>query len=138
MRETGLVVETKGPTARVRVEPAGACESCAGKHACAGASGRPFEVEAENACEAQAGDIVELDMTPAPMWAAILLVFAGPLLLLFIGLAAGYRVSRGDAGAAVGAAAGLTAGFVLMSFADRLLAARREFRPTIVRVLPRD
>lgn len=135
MIETGTVLEATATTARIRLEPTASCETCGSKGSCAGSAGKPFVVNAENACAAQPGDRVQVEMTPAPAWMAIVFVFVVPIVLMLAGFAAGYQATGQDWGAAVGAAVGLVAGFVSLWAANRALLAHSEYNPTIIRVM---
>ncbi len=135
MLETGTVLEVTTTTAKIRLEPTASCDSCGHKGSCAGSAGKSFVVDAENACSAQPGDCVQVEMTPAPAWMAIVFVFVVPIVLMLAGFAVGYQLTAQDWGAAVGAALGLVAGFISMWAANRTLLTHPEYNPTIIRVL---
>ena len=134
MLETGTVVAAGDGKARVRLQPTASCDVCGCKGACSGSEGKPFVVDADNMCDAKPGDEVAVEMAPVPMWLSILFVFVGPLVLMLAGLGVGHWAGGDDSAAALGAAGGLAMGFVVLAAANKMLAAKAEYRPTIVRV----
>lgn len=134
MLETGTVLDTTESGARVRIAPGDSCDSCARRCRCAGSEGRPFVVDADNACGARPGDSVQVEMRPVPALVSILLVFVAPLILFLSGLAAGRYLTGADWGGVLGGVFGLGVGLGLLRLANRAIESKPEYRAVIVRV----
>lgn len=125
--ETGKVVAINGDRAWVQTIRTSACESCSARHGCgqralAGVSGgRANQVMVANSLGARVGDEVTVAIDESALLGASLLVYALPLLLMVAGSVLGHQLSAGHDGIAMlGAATGLTLGF--------LVASRRQSR----------
>ena len=135
MLESGQVIDVAGAHARVQITPTASCGGCGHSHSCSGSEGRSFVVEADNPCDAKAGDQVSVDMAPVSQWLAITFVFVVPLVLMFVGLGLGYRLGSAEWAAVIGALVGLLAGFGVLWVVYRRLEANADYQPTVVRVL---
>lgn len=106
MAETGQVVDIKGQLVVVRLERQEACASC--KACIAGLEAKDMFIEAENLCDAQTGDWVNISLEQSSFLKAVFIVYTIPLIALLIGLAIGYAIFRNELGAIIG-------GFLLLA-----------------------
>lgn len=132
MLETrAIVIKVEGREALVEAVHGGGCGACGGGSSCG--SGklaeafcvRPRQFRARNEINAQAGEEVEISVRDGALFRSALTLYGVPLILLFAGAAAGEHwlgAAGRDGGAAIGALAGLLAGFAL---AARLSARHR-------------
>lgn len=106
---------------KAKVEPTGqsGCGGCASRSVC-GVSGlakyfaggrQPVEVQC--ASGARAGDELQLQMEEGDLLKAGLLAYLVPAVLALLGAGAATMLGLGDIGAALGAASGMAAGFLL-------------------------
>ena len=141
MAETfARVVSVTGENALVEpAEPPG-CDACAsGGGGCGAMSiGRiftfsPRRYRAINRIAAQPGDKVVVAVAEGAIWRGAVAGYLMPLALLLGGALAGGQAFGGDGGAIVGAAAGLAASGLWLSFFSRRTTADGRYSPTIVR-----
>ena len=86
----GLVTETKGRFVTVHIVRKEACGEC---RAClSGMMENDMDIEAQNLCEAEVGDWVELELQDNAFMHAILIMYGIPLVGLVLGLVHGYFV----------------------------------------------
>lgn len=132
MLETrAIVVKLEGQEAIVEAVQGGGCGLCGGGKGCG--SGklsqtlcvRPRQFRARNDINARVGQEVQVAVADGMLLRSALILYGIPLLLLFCGALLGGHWIAGaagrDGGAAIGAAAGLLAGF----FLARILASRQ-------------
>jgi len=84
MEEEGIVVEARGPTARVQIDKKSACESCSAAYIC-----HPKEhdyVDAVNPIGAAEGQKVKIVVRPELYLKASILLYGLPI-LVFLGVA---------------------------------------------------
>lgn len=143
MQEKGIVIQSAGGRAEVRIEQRSA--SCEGCHGCLAEDRGCFTVaEVVDPVGTAPGDRVRIETEgPSPV-AASLLVFGVPLALLFAGYAAGAAlapalgVPQASQGIGIaGAAILFAASFGVLALASRRRAARSAVRSVIVEVLDR-
>ena len=142
IRETGLVLEEKGPYVVVRADESGNCAGCGAKGHChAGGSGAK-SVEAVNDAGAQIGDRVVISIPSADFLKAAFQVYMVPVFGILAGAAAGQFAGGGIFGAeAAGSAAGVGGilGAVFSIFLVRLWRRRNPeagaLRPRVERIL---
>lgn len=96
MAETGQVVEIKEQLVVVRLERQEACASC--KACIAGLEAKDMFIEAENHCNANVGDWVNISLEQGSFLKAVFIIYTIPLIALLIGLAIGYFVFRNEIG----------------------------------------
>lgn len=78
MAEKGQVTELKGELAVIKMKRTEACAKC---RACiAGMSEREMIMEAHNACDAEVGDWVELELTENGFFFAVAIMYGIPLI----------------------------------------------------------
>lgn len=123
MLETrAIVIKLEGREALVEAIHGGGCGACGGGNSCG--SGklaeafcvRPRQFRALNDVNAQVGEEVEISVRDGALFRSALTLYGLPLILLFAGSASGAHWLAGagrDGGAAIGALAGLVAGFAL-------------------------
>ena len=142
MREEGVVVESRGDRARIRVERSSACKNCSAKVLC-----RPFGethnvMEVANPEGAAKGQHVVVAVEPARLVKSSLLVYGIPIAALIAGAAVGSQIARAapgdeaaDVGAIAGAAVFLGLAVILMRALDRIAGRKVESLPRIVEVV---
>ncbi len=135
-----IVVRLEGGEAVVEAVHAGGCGACTGSCSSGSMSKmlcvKPRQFRVRNAIGARVGDEVEISVAEGALLRSALTLYALPLALLFAGAIAGSHwagASGQDAGAALGAAAGLLAGFTLA----RHLTARQRSHEASVPVITR-
>ncbi|MCI1931235.1 MAG: SoxR reducing system RseC family protein [Clostridia bacterium] len=90
MAEIGKVIGFKGDLAIIEMKRLEACAKC---RACiAGMEGKSMFIEAENACNAEVDDWVEVELTPRGFMTAVLVMYGIPFVGFMIGVALGYVV----------------------------------------------
>ena len=143
MQEHGIVIESAGGRAQVRIERTESCEGC---HGCLyQESGHFMVADVVDRIGAAPGDRVRIETeAPSPMKAS-LLVFGIPLVLLFIGYAAGAALApaigapQASQGIGIaGAALLFAASFLVLSLVSRRRAAGSTGQSVIVEVLDRN
>lgn len=86
--ETGVVVETRGKTAKVKISRHGDCENCG---ACPGDSAVVLEVQ--NPLGAKPGQRVVFQISESNMLKAAFVVYVMPLLAVPAGIFAGFKAA---------------------------------------------
>lgn len=140
MEERGIVIESGQGKARVRIQKSQNCEGC---HGCLYQdAGEYVEAEVFDKIGAAPGDQVCIQTSGINPAKASLLLFGVPMLLLFIGYAAGAALARlvGASGSSQGFGIAGAAVFFVASFAVLLPISRRQtegknLRSEIVEVL---
>jgi sigma-E factor negative regulatory protein RseC len=142
MREEGVVVESCGDRARIRVEQSSACGHCSARALC-----RPFGetynvMEVANPAGASKGQRVVVAVEPDRLVKNSLVVYGIPMTALIAGAALGARVARAwvgeeatDVGAIAGAAILLGLALAAVRALDRAASRKVENLPKIVEVL---
>ena len=88
MAEKGQVIEMKDDLVVIKMTRTEACAKC---RACvAGLTEREMIMEAENHCDAQIGDWVELSMIESGFFSAVLIMYGIPLIGFMAGLLSTY------------------------------------------------
>ena len=132
MVRTGFVKEKKGDHLRVCFSRPEACEGCKG---CAKGLVPKQELLTVFG-QAEVGDMVDVEMPQAQTLKASVLVYALPLALLLIGLAAGYGAGLTDGMTLLLSLAGLALGALAAWIIDKRLRVRPNWRPSVVNVYP--
>lgn len=92
MGEIGKIREFKDRDCVVVMERNEACKKCG---ACSkGLQSAEMIIQAENLCEAQIGDEVEIYLEQENFLKAVMILYGIPLISLFVGLGVGYLVSN--------------------------------------------
>ena len=142
MREEGIVVESHGDRATVRVERSAACKHCSARALC-----RPFGDTANimtvaNTCGASAGQRVAVAIEPERLVKNSLVLYGIPLLAVIAGAGAGAYIGRAligtaamDIGAILGAGACLAMALIVIYMVDRTAARNAASLPRIVEIL---
>jgi sigma-E factor negative regulatory protein RseC len=142
VQEKGIVIQSTGGRAQVRIDRTESCEGC---HGCLyQADGHFMVADAVDRVGAEQGDRVRIETEgPSPV-SASLLVFGVPLALLFAGYAAGAALApavgapQASQGIGIaGAAVMFAASFGVLWLVSRRRAARSAGRSVIVEVLNR-
>ncbi|NNL62436.1 MAG: SoxR reducing system RseC family protein [Woeseiaceae bacterium] len=111
------------------------CARCAAGKGCgagiAGPDGGPRKIEVRLApgLELRAGDRVRVDVAPADILGASLIVYGLPLAGAVLGAGAAYLANAGDLGAALAALAGIGAGMLVARGRLRRTACPHRFTP---------
>ena len=142
MREEGVVVESCGDRARIRVERGSACGHCSARALC-----RPFGetynvMEVANPAGASKGQRVVVAVEPDRLVKNSLVVYGIPMAALIAGAALGAHIARAwvreeatDVGAIAGAAILLGLALAAVRALDRVASRKVENLPKIVGVL---
>ncbi len=142
MREEGIVVESCGDRAKIKVERSSACGHCSARSLC-----RPFGethnlMEVANPAAASEGQRVVVAVEPARLMKNSLVVYGIPMVALIAGAALGAQISRirvgedaTDIGAIAGAATFLGLALIAVRLFDRAASRKVENLPRIVEVL---
>jgi sigma-E factor negative regulatory protein RseC len=140
MKEEGIVVDTIGEIAKVRVER---MEVCAGCQACFRGRKNLREIFAVNTVGAKVGERVYLEVSSHELLRGAFLIYIFPIILLILGFIIGGLLSallglvelRGKISAVVGIVF-LFGAFPLIYLHNRFIG--KKFRPQIVQVLNRE
>lgn len=142
MQEKGVIIESAGGRAQVRIERTESCEGC---HGCLYQDSGHFMVaDVVDRVGAAPGDLVRIETeAPSPV-SASLLIFGVPLVMLFAGYAAGAALApvvgapQASQGIGIaGAALLFAASFGVLSLVSRRRAAGSAGQSVIVEVLDR-
>ena len=120
MTAQGRVIAVAGGRAQVRIEPASGCSSCGSRGGCAGGKSQVIWVEATPGVAA--GDTVNFALRDGTFRAAAFLGYLLPAVMTLTG--AGLAADGGDAASALGAAAGLVVGLVIVRILGRRLTRK--------------
>ena len=120
MTAQGHVVAVADGRAQVRIEPASGCSSCGSRGSCAGGKAQVIWVDA--APGVVAGDTVSFSLRDSTFRAAAFLGYLLPAVTTLIGAA--ITAGGGDGMSALGAAAGLSIGLVLVRLLGRRLTRK--------------
>jgi sigma-E factor negative regulatory protein RseC len=130
MLETrAIVIKIEGREALVEAIGSGGCGACGGSACGSGKLAeafcvRPRQFLARNEVHAQVGEEVEITVKDGALFRSALILYGLPLVSLFAGAVSGAHwlgAASRDGGAAIGAFAGLLAGFALAA----VIAARQ-------------
>ncbi|VDN46381.1 conserved protein of unknown function [Petrocella atlantisensis] len=92
MAEIGQVTEVVGNLVSVKLQRHDACDHC---NACmAGVETEEMILEAENLCQADVGDLVDISLEESNFLLAVIIMYIIPLFGLLIGLGAGYVIGN--------------------------------------------
>ncbi len=142
MREEGIVVESHGDRATVRVERSAACKHCSARALC-----RPFGDTANimmvaNTCGASAGQRVAVAIEPGRLVKNSLVLYGIPILSVVAGVVAGAYIGRAligtagmDIGAIIGAGVCLGMALIVIHVLDRTAARSTGILPQVVEIL---
>jgi len=142
VREEGIVVESCGDRARIRVARTSACKHCSTRALC-----RPFgetynEMEVANPAGASKGQRVVVGVEPARLVKNSLVVYGIPVVGFIAGAAVGGYVSRvwagkdaADIGAITGAALFLGLALIVTRTLDRAANRKVERLPRIIEIV---
>jgi positive regulator of sigma E activity len=115
MTAQGQVIAVAGSRAQVRIEPASGCSSCGSRGSCAGGNSQVIWVDARPGIAA--GDRVSFALTEATFRSAALIGYLLPAVTTLTG--AGLAAGGGDVASALGAAAGLFVGLLIVRILGR-------------------
>jgi len=142
VREEGIVVESCGDRAKIKVQRSSACGRCSARALC-----RPFGetynlMEVANPPGASEGQRVVVAVEPARLVKNSLVLYGIPMAALIAGAAVGARISRirfgedaTDLGAIAGAAAFLALALIAIRAIDRAAARKVGTLPTVVEIV---
>jgi sigma-E factor negative regulatory protein RseC len=134
-----IVVRLEGDEAVVEAVHGGGCGACTGG-SCSSSSMtkmlcvKPRQFRVRNQIGARVGEEVEISVAEGALLRSALTLYALPLVLLFTFAATGSS-QAGDAGAALGAVAGLVIGFALAGIITRRQRALASAAPVITRCM---
>ena len=142
MQENGIVIESTGGRAQVRIERTESCEGC---HGCLYQDSGHFMVaDVVDRVGTSPGDRVRLETEAASPVKASLLLFGVPLVALFAGYAVGAALApvlgapQASQGIGIaGAAIFFAASFGVLSLVSRRRSAGSSGQSAIVEILPR-
>jgi len=135
-----LVDSATGVRATVAVELASACPRCAAGKGCgagifaAGSSRRQVEASVRPDLTLAVDDVVEVSLAPNNLLQAAFIVYGLPMLGAIVAAAIAWRLSLGDAAAAVAALLGLGSGLAVGRWRLRQPSCLRRFVPTVERL----
>ncbi len=126
IEDSGRVISVEGTIVRVEIERGGGCKSCSMRGLCF-RKNSPAVFELHSDLDLQEGDAVSLEISPALRVTSALLVFAVPLVFLFVGyfVAAAYLSEPAAILVSLLAAA---ASFMLVRSLDRQIGPNMNIR----------
>lgn len=136
MNGTGIVIETDGVMAKIRINASGECVGCPSKSHCHGDERKPREIAAVNGCGAGVSDAVFFEAETWKMIVSSLLIWIMPVLAMLLGYVVAERFAKGIF-PVLAAFLFLGLSFVVLRFVDRAITGGKTFYPTITRVLSR-
>jgi len=90
MAEKGVVIELKNDLAVIKMKRTEACSKC---RACiSGMSEKEMIMEADNQCNAQVGDWVELELAENGFFFAVMIMYGIPLVAFLVGILLTYFI----------------------------------------------
>jgi positive regulator of sigma E activity len=128
--ETGIVVETRGDTAIVQVEPRAQCAHCAARLPCYSMGPGVRRIHVENTVHARVGDRVQIDCPPQSRVLSAFLLFFFPIVLALVGYFVGFAVRPTEGSGVLGTFVGFILAFAIVWLLNPLLK-RRQRRPTL-------
>lgn len=134
MNGKGIVIETDGIMATVRIEASGECMGCPSKHHCHGDDRPPHDIKVLNGCGANVSDAVVFEAEPWKMIITSAVVWLLPIVAMIIGYAVVRRFMGGVAPVAA-AFLFLALSFFVLRTIDRLMTGGTTFYPTITEVI---
>ena len=93
VKQSGIVEEINGSTAKVRIQR---MTSCGGNCGSCGGCDNTIVVDAKNPIRAEKGDLVELEMSTKTVIGASFLAYVIPVVFLIIGYALGEIIFRNE------------------------------------------
>jgi len=132
MKETGLVVETEGNTAKVLFEKTDACKSC---DICSALDGGSMYMEAENTVGAKAGERVEMEVNAPPLIVSAFALYIVPVIALISGYAVAERISHIEIAGIIGGALLFFVSLFMVKLYGRKMAKKEKFRARIVKIV---
>lgn len=135
MVEKGEVIEVRNGTVKVRFVRKSACAGC---HAC----GMPDDekemvLSFDDPGNVSEGDRINVDMPQNGMLVSVLIMYVVPLLMLFVGLFAGFALFKGDSAEIFSALLGIGLAavcYTIVKLFDKRLRRSKLFAPRLVRV----
>ncbi len=115
----GEVISVVHDRALIRLEPAPGCDACGNRGSCGSGDAKSRLIEMATPANAQAGDIVTVNIPAASLSLAAMLGYLLPPLALLAGAIAAEQVYSSDLAAVIGAALGLCAGVLVARLASR-------------------
>jgi sigma-E factor negative regulatory protein RseC len=141
IEETGVVIETEGITARVKVQKRGACEGCAATGACE-TSEEGMEIKALNPVQACAGQTVRISIKPQSYLKGSMMIYGLPMTALIAGAIIGKNIGEkyfidfdSDMIAAIAGFAMLLITFLFAKNWSRKAETKTEYQPVIEEIL---
>ncbi len=134
-----LVDRAAGQSVTIEVDVSATCPRCAAGKGCgagllgAGGGKQQLQVMVDRDHGIREGDVVNLHLAPRNILRAASIVYGWPLLGAVLGAAIAYGRSVGDAGTALAALAGLSAGLLLGRWRLRQTSCLRQFVPRVER-----
>lgn len=140
----GIVVERlNNRFAKVAADRRGGCGGCShnggGCRSCLSGSAKLIS-EVSNPVDAKVGDLVKIRLSSSRVFAVAAFLYLLPVAGLIAGAFTGFWAyappgSLEEAGAVIGAAVGLAAGFGILAIVDRKAGMGEKWRPAIVGVI---
>ncbi len=135
MAESGQVIERKDSTIVVRLERQEACAKC---RACvAGLESKDMFIEAENLCDADVGDWVNITLEQSRFLKAVIIVYTLPLIAMLIGLFLGYYIFQNEVGALIVGFAFITTAFLTIKLNNKRFNSGK-YRPIAEEKIKKD
>jgi sigma-E factor negative regulatory protein RseC len=130
MLDQGRVFKIEKGLAWVEFASSAACAQCG---ACSRASSGRMVTEADNAIGAKVGDTVAVEISPVVLTLFPLVAYGFPVIMFFIGMAAGSFFS--ETAAIIAGLIFLVAGLLLTKLIDKYITRQKRFRSNIKRVV---
>lgn len=137
MKEQGRVIGIEGKNALISFARN---EACAGCQACRMGAEQDMQVSIQNTLGARVGDVVEVELEAKRLLSAGAWAYLFPLVMLFIGLAAGYLVAPAlglerEITAAITALATTALAYVALRLMDARFAAKTGYSPAMCGII---
>jgi len=142
MEETGIVLETDGSTAKVKMMRSGGCEACSASGSCKAVSDSDNVITVANKIGATVGRHVIIEISSGVFLKATFLTYMLPVVMLFVGAALGGKYGPGIYSGMPADFWQATVGILFFGLAiviirvyDRILSRDKELMPVITKIL---
>jgi sigma-E factor negative regulatory protein RseC len=135
--EMATVIETRGNTAKVRVQSSSSCDHCPSRSSCHTIGEGLREVDVSNRIGARVGQRVKIGVSPRALLKASFILYIIPIVALVIGAMLGNSFSSGnkEVWAVLLGGGFLVGSFLLIKAFGKYLNLKNEYLPTATEVL---
>ena len=135
-KEEGVITQTEGKTAWVKVRRSSMCEVCNSKDACNTLTdGNIMEAEVYNPLNGKIGDRVEFMISTSSLLKITSLLYIVPVFFLLAGAISGYTFfSPPEFYALLLGLTGFFLSYFIIRFISRRIVVKRKFTPEIIRI----